>query len=179
MRAIVASCGRSGSTLIFGVVAAAFPEEAYSFVRHPLDFPDRGIIKTHCWAPAKLSDSTRYIYCYGNPVLCAISANSQPDSFKRLHFANMGGTYLLKDFWPREDVLHIEQNYRSWQRHFGKKNVFPLHYDDIYHPDTKPRLERFLGVSLKFPPKEDRETVIDTGILEHATAVKTYGKIFD
>lgn len=175
---VTASCGRCGSTLISKAIANHFGMEWSDFVRGYHELPEFGILKTHCWAPKELEPNGRYLYIYGDPVTSAISAHSQPEDFQIAHYINMGASYETKKFWPYEDVLHLEQNFRSWQRHFGRSNVMPISYEEMFDDKKRSQICEFIGEQVVFPPRVSRQTSIDPGNPTHAAAIKTYSGLF-
>jgi len=177
MRIIIPSFGRCGSTEVFSATVRAEHSGNYGFVRSHLDIPGSGVFKTHCWAPQELDPEAKYIYVYGDPVMSAISAHRMPDDFQVLHYQNMGGNYDLRDYWPREDTLHIRQNYNSWKAFFGKPNVLPIHYDSLFTGVGGVLISEFVNLAVAIEPKVDRLTIFDPSNPDHIMAQKTYGDI--
>lgn len=179
MRIVVASVGRCGSTALCGAIADAFPGEPYAFYRHPSQFPDSGIIKTHCWAPDKLDPDTKYVFIYGDPVMIAISVHERPPEFLILHYKHMGANTELMKNWPTERVLHMRQNFRSWREHFFEPNVFHLVYDNLFDEDWMGSLGEFLEAEMHALARKKRRTVFDPGNPDHIAAKKTYTGLFE
>ncbi|MCK9587824.1 MAG: sulfotransferase domain-containing protein [Terrimicrobiaceae bacterium] len=170
MKIVIASFGRCGSTLVAEAVHQAFPELPYCFERYVKDFPEEGVIKTHCLAPLELEPGVKYLYCYRSPLLSVISAHSQPEDFQQLHYANLGADIANRGHWPRVDVLNLKGNYLSWRLHQGK--VFFLRYADIW--EQKRKLADYLDREIPIPAPTPRETVFDKNNPSHLQACLTY-----
>jgi hypothetical protein len=177
MKIVIPSMGRCGSSLLVDIVRAAFPELLFVFHRSMREFPEEGIIKTHCWAPKELPEDGKYVYIYGDPLLSAISVHQLGEDFQKQHYIHMGAAYDLKELWPLEDVLHLRQNFKSWESHQGKTNLLMLRFDDLFSHEKMQSLGEFLGVKINAQELKPRKTIVDPSNEVHMVAKKTYAEL--
>lgn len=172
---VVASTGRSGSTLLFNAVADAF-------IRHHLGKLDlapfrsiwrtivRGsaerldavssnpkpVQKTHDLYNPRYAQHAKYIFIYGDPLDSAFSVKKMMEThghawFERhLYHLNSSGT--CAELFT-SDILNYENQLRSWQQGFPER-VFIVSYEDLW--DRSEALSDFVGFEVRLPDRKRR-----------------------
>lgn len=171
---IVASTGRSGSTMLANSIGESFVHAKYfllppflkrQLIKLSLSYFDRlkdigafrraPVIKTHDLYRSKLRKNLKYVFVYGDPLDSAVSAFVQG----KLHGSawldqhifhlcgNGSGDKILVD-----DVLNYEHQLVSWQN----APAFFVHYSQIW--ERKEELSKYLGFPLCLPTQKSRTT---------------------
>ncbi|GAW33892.1 hypothetical protein RA2_00937 [Roseovarius sp. A-2] len=163
---IVASMGRSGSTLCY----AALREAAMGrFGRDPAYFAPslararlrRGqIVKTHDYPdalPARRAPC-KALFIFGSTYAAALSLHvcrtRDGAVWVAQHFANCKSTASPDDLFAR-DALGMAQQVKAWTVTEALP-VLCLRYEALW--DSVPRIARFTGYPLHLPPKTPRAT---------------------
>lgn len=169
---VVASTGRSGSTMLANAVAAsliktkfhAFPTSLHDYIkRFSIAYLDRitdidqfaaPILKTHDLFRKEFSDKAKFIFVYGDPLESAQSVEQMKKKRGSIwveeHIYHLVGNGTPHDIFT-EDVLNYECQMRLWGE---AKGAFLIHYDDIWNKNTQ--LSRFLGFDVELPKKRAR-----------------------
>ncbi|CUK01537.1 hypothetical protein RUE5091_02263 [Ruegeria denitrificans] len=183
---IVASNGRSGSTLTFttlieameGTVPKARKKATFFARMKDATFQAPCVYKTHDF-PQTLSswpENTRVIFCFGSTKDSALSVYTAKekygDEWIDLHFHHLHATGTYDELFER-DVLQQARQVKEWAT-FEDVPVLCVHYDAIW--DHKETISRFTG--WKFNPPERRERApknIPADLM--AAADRVYGPI--
>ena len=161
---IVASMGRSGSTLCYAALRAAAMgrlgrDPAYfapSLARTRLR---RGqIVKTHDYpdALAARRAPAKALFIFGSTYAAALSVHAcrarDGAAWVAQHFANCKSTASPDDLFHR-DALGMAQQVRAWAV-TDALPVLCVRYDALW--DSLPRIARFTGYPLRLPEKTPR-----------------------
>lgn len=169
---IVASMGRSGSTLVWSalrqaVAAARFPrplrahglrlvsDQAWDLDRTRLT---PGVVyKTHGLAQ-ELPDCSgaKVVFLFGSATDAALSVLACRDRYGMRwieeHFAHMRAHGAFDELGDR-DVLRFEEQLDGWVQKSGTPRLI-LHYDAIW--EYEHTLSEFLGTRVSLPPRRQR-----------------------
>lgn len=174
---IVASSGRSGSTMLFrSIQTSYFTHKSNSlyfnlagriipskyllrlselYLDSFADFPRfyAPIQKTHVLCDYNYTRSARCIFVFGDPLESALSVYQQSQlkgpQWAAKHLCHLQSNSSI-DALFQQDALNYEQQLKSWMH----PDVFYLHYLDIWK--YKNELSRFLGFTLILPPQLNR-----------------------
>jgi len=170
---VIASSGRSGSTMLADCVTASFIEHRFRRVprtlrkiatRFAFEYVDRledvennvPVVKTHDIYRASTSRELRPIFVFG-PALEAMVSAKQVATEKGSIWLEEHIFHLCGDGDPAkiydEDVLNYQAQLESWS---AADNVFLVHYDDIW--ENADRLSDFVGFPLNLPPRKERRS---------------------
>ncbi|MDT9266490.1 tetratricopeptide repeat protein [Limnospira sp. PMC 1223.20] len=145
---IVAGIPRSGTTMIFRVLAGLPPGNTTP--RHYFS----SVKKTHALAPQKLPKEYKVIFIFGDVINSIISTKSS--RYDKFHFLNCGCTKDPEntDIYL-EDALNYTAMFESWNQDNGYP-VISVRYEAIYN--NVDRISEFLGINLILPPFKPRST---------------------
>lgn len=172
---VVASNGRSGSTLLFdaiaqGLIAHRFQVDPESRLKgflnkHVKKYIDRlsdiektrsPVLKTHDLFDTRYADAARYVYIYGDPMEAAQSVEAMVMENGKVwldaHLYHLCSSGKLEDLYQK-DILNYERQLTSWLPREGD-NVFVVQYDELW--DRADELSRFLGFRVCLPMRQSR-----------------------
>jgi len=170
---IVASTGRSGSTMLVKAVSHSLVVHRFYWappsIRRILEnlavqYVDRlgdlkglclsPVVKTHSLFASNSKKAKKYIFVFGDPLESAISAEEQGKKHGRVwleeHIYHLQGSGSPEDLYT-SDVLNYEHQILSWRNSPALK----VHYSEIWSRQSD--LSRFLGFSLLLPVWRKRE----------------------
>ncbi|WP_170436174.1 hypothetical protein [Ruegeria arenilitoris] len=164
---IVASNGRSGSTLTYQAIREALALRDSSaanssrFVARLKEatFEAPLVYKTHDFpdALAKKPCNVRVLFCFGSAKDSAFSVYSAMDRYGAewvsKHFYNLHATGTFDDLF-KKDVLQQARQIKEWAT-FEDVPVMCVHYDAIW--DYKAEISEFIGMEFQPPARKDRE----------------------
>lgn len=189
--AVVASMGRSGSTLVFNAVAKAMARR-YARVSYPDHYKvlreetwtlegtrfRKGLVyKTHDYpGPFTMNVPLRAIYLYASPydVVRSVLACRERygEAWAAEHFAHLKADFALFDRILEQDALRLEEHFAAWVR----PQAFPLiaiRYDALW--ESEEMLGDFLGAPIALPARRERTTAQDMAETASSEAfLKTY-----
>jgi hypothetical protein len=183
---IVASNGRSGSTLTFLALADALKEidpisaQRVDFVARLSDteFHSPCVFKTHDF-PQPLSswpENTRVVFCFGPTKDSAFSVYSAMERYGAdwidQHFYHLHATGTFDELFEH-DVLQQAQQIKEWAT-FEDVPVLCVRYDALW--DHQETISRFTGLDFK-PPKRRERTPKDIPDEFKASADRLYDPI--
>ena len=170
---VVASTGRSGSTMLARALAESFVISKYprlpkSLIKLLVSYSQQYVVrlnqigqktapvlKTHDVYDGYYKVDARYIFVYGDPLDSALSVNSMGEQMGRHwiehHIFNLCGKGSALDLFDR-DVLNYEQQISSWRSAPG---VLPIKYDDLW--DRVDEIEKFFGHPVSLPNRQPRQ----------------------
>lgn len=173
---VVASTGRSGSTLVFDTIAESFIRAYFPRMREipfvgnrlaswskcfidrlsNMDDSPAPIKKTHALYSDEYRDKAMYLFVYGPPLESAISVKSMTEKNGERWFQNH--LYHLEskgtlDQLFTEDILRYEDQMRSWGNS-SNRNVLCIHYSELWEREAE--LSEFLGFKITLPEKRAR-----------------------
>ena len=174
---IVASCGRSGSTML--TKALAFSSLYRIFQMGPdifqnalikqawrlekVCFQPGFIYKTHDHPPSKIR-SHKYVYVYSSPCRVIPSlvkkAHEEGKIWLKNHAKHLKGSFDSIDRMIDGDSLRIKENIEKWL-HVARetKNVMALRYEDIW--SNQDQLTEFLGFDVCLPRRKSRKSSME------------------
>lgn len=169
---VIASTGRSGSTMLTTALAQSLVSSRFSKLPRSLEalliglsqgYVDRlhqvqqkksPILKTHDIYDERYRDHAKYIFVYGDPLDCATSVYSIGEKRGRhwieehiFHLAGRGSPLDLFDI----DVLNYEQQIASWG---AASDALLLHYEDLW--DRADEISKFVGFRVSLPKRRWR-----------------------
>jgi hypothetical protein len=171
---IVASMGRSGSTLIFDAIrhsrarswceplsrfkARVFSDDAWDLEKK--EFRNGVVYKTHCLAyelPA--GSNARVIFLFGPASDSALSVLSCRDKYGedwiQEHLQHLRANGKFEDIGEK-DVLRFADQLDSWMGYHDSKRLI-LHYDAIW--DHQKLISEFCGFPVNLPARRPRSGV--------------------
>lgn len=190
---VVASMGRSGSTLLFdavrhGQAQERFHSEGVTALRlvtseawHPqaTAFHPGVVYKTHAIAsemPAAFRG--RAIFVFGRPSEAALSIIRCRDVYGQAwidaHFAHLDASGNFDDV-VKSDVMGFENQIQSWMDWEGHASLMMIRYEHLW--ENQPALEAFLGFPVNLPPKRSRRSGERVDPATCAAVLKTYGAL--
>jgi hypothetical protein len=173
---VIASPGRSGSTMLFesvveglvrhrfgvginGSIGRFLAKRASNFLSRLADVDSTScpVLKTHDLSD-ELSkiDNVRAIFVYSDPLDSAKSAKNMLEregvNWMDEHLFNLRSTGSASEIL-REDVLNYGEQMRSWLGEF-RPNVLALPYEHLW--DREDELSQFLGFEILLPTRRSR-----------------------
>lgn len=190
---IVASMGRSGSTLVWDALRQAvtlerFPgllqrqglrlvsDQAWNLSR--ARFAPGVVYKTHGLADELPTDSgARVVFLFGSATDAALSVHACRDRYGERwieqHFEHLRASGPFEELGAR-DVLRFSEQLDGWIGKSGTERLI-LHYDALWdHVDT---LSEFTGASIKLPPRRARGGAAAAHTETRARFAQTYAKL--
>lgn len=179
---IVASNGRSGSTLTFQTIRQGMLERdvrtagKFQFVSRlsEVTFPRPFVYKTHDFPDAlsEKRDGVRVVFCFGSTKDSALSVYSAVERYGEdwveKHFYNLHADGTFEDLL-KKDVLQQARQIREWAT-FEDVPVLCVHYDAIW--DHKAEISEFISLDFEPPKRRKREPKkIPENLLTAASAV--------
>lgn len=190
---VVASMGRSGSTLVWealrrAVLEARFPglphaqglrlvsDQAWDLDRVRLA---RGVVyKSHGLAHELPNDSgAKVVFLFGSATDAAISVMSCRDrygpSWISQHFEHLRANGPFEDL-VRRDVLRFGEQLDGWIGKAGTQRLI-IHYDALW--DHEATLSDFTGVGISLPPRRPRSGAMAVDAETRARFAETYAAL--
>jgi hypothetical protein len=184
---VVASMGRSGSTLVYDAVVSKFVEatpirRALFGTRVTADWSwDLGekpllpgtVYKTHDYPDAlKGMPNVKSVFLYGSTLDAAVSVYSSMERFGaewvKTHFTHLKSDGKFEDIFDH-DMLGFEKQVRSWAC-WSATPVICLKYEALW--DNQAALSEFLGIDISLPPRRERVAAsIDEDVRRRLSAV--------
>ncbi|MEM9383692.1 MAG: hypothetical protein AAGA68_01420 [Pseudomonadota bacterium] len=170
---VVASLGRSGSTLLHEALVDAMAERRFG----PLAGPSRRLAKDYVWdldgatlyrgvvykthdfpeALAAQARAVRAMFIFGSAQDAALSVRTCFDRYGPTwigeHFAHLHADGPYEELLTR-DVLRFEEQLRRWAS-YTDVPVLCLRYETLW--DHIAHLREFCGVPVSLPPRRQRE----------------------
>lgn len=172
---VVASTGRSGSTLLFNAIVSGLIRKKFNvgddgklyflLKKFVGDFAVRlsdinsspvPVLKTHDLLDRKYENDAKFIFIYGEPLESALSVKIMTEKRgsrwfnDHLHHLNSSGE--IKDLFQK-DILNYENQIKSWAKG-SPEHVLTVNYDDLWKCQKK--ISSFLGFDVEFPEKLPR-----------------------
>ena len=174
---VVASMGRSGSTLVYDALRSAVGDERFGWLGHDraratvtamafgpatTRFENGVVYKTHA-LPAEFDDvagsalaEARFVFVFGPPSDAVISFLTLGERYSarwvRAHLHNLRATDDASEILDR-DVLGLQRQLECWAR-VTHREVLCLEYDALW--DEQSTLSDFLDLEIELPPRRDR-----------------------
>lgn len=175
-RVVIASTGRSGSTMLFdsvadGLIVSRFgikPDTALARIirKMTIGFVDRVstlssescfVCKTHDVFDSPPNIDCKYVFLYGDPLESAMSVENVVEKegleWFRLHQYHLRASGDYADLY-KKDVLNYENQLTSWFSESGRGNVLCVDYDSLW--ESVDEISRFVGFRITFPPRRPR-----------------------
>lgn len=190
---VVASMGRSGSTLVthalrHAVAAARFPgplhapglrfvsQQAWDLDR--VRFTSGVVYKTHGLAHELPENSgAKVIFLFGSATEAALSVQSCRDRYGarwiEQHFEHLRASGPFEELGER-DVLRFGEQLDGWIGKTGTERLI-LHYDALW--DHEQTLSDFVGVPVQLPPRRARNDASAVDPETRARFVETYAEL--
>ena len=166
---VVASMGRSGSTLMHDAIIDAKVNEYHRLLRPVIkrlikeyiwinarDLPKGTVIKTHNLPEQFDDNSAKYVYIYDNPREAALSIlkcrHSRGEDWLKTHFNHLGKSYDLQAVC-NGDYLGFYQMTKNWRQANNKKLLF-INFQSIW--DNNEKIQKFLDLDINLPQRRDR-----------------------
>lgn len=169
---VIASTGRSGSTMLFGAITESFSASRFIRQRNPLKnllrrissgYLDRisdirpglpPILKTHDVYHDRFEGSGRFIFIYGDPLESAMSVEetgrTRGAEWIEEHIYHLGGHGSPREIYQK-DVLNFRNQILSWG---SAKSALCIHYDDLW--SFSQEISEFLGFPVELPKRRER-----------------------
>ena len=171
---LVASLGRSGSTMLFRALSAASIKVGVRRVKRVMaravrshlwrldpDIMEQGIIyKTHDVPPKdKRIDSLKCVYLFADPydVIPSVVRKTETSGcgWLKRHADHLGGELdSVKELFEG-DVLDLEGNFDAWTS-VEHCDLFAVRYDSVW--DYQAKLSEFVGFTVELPPRRARKS---------------------
>ena len=191
---LVASMGRSGSTLVYDSVVAGMARLRFG----PLAEPLRGAVRDTAWSldtarfhrgrvykthdfPHGLGaqSAIRAIFLFGDAGSAARSVlnceTTRGRAWIEEHFEHLRASGSIEDV-PHADVLRFGEQLDAWLS-FEAVPVLSLRYEDLWADGTEALIGRYVGFPVALPKRKARESAArDFGDREAALSA-TYGPL--
>jgi hypothetical protein len=175
---VVASCGRSGSTMLTRALAQSAVRDVFhgfdgllpkkvaekAVIEYAWRLDDTRlrpgfIYKTHDLPPERFFENERYIYTYSSPrqVIPSIIQKMSREGKKwiRQHAHHLNGNVNPRKKMIKDDSLNLINNIEKWIDIESNK-VLCIEYDNIWN--KKDEIHEFTGIDLKLPKKRSRSS---------------------
>lgn len=173
---VVASSGRSGSTLLYRAITEGFVQQQFpklaktplyqSLCRSSKAFAvsltqvathPRPILKTHAPFDPAFQNDARYLFVFGDPLESALSVRQMaqkegPEWFTQ-HLVHLHGEGEFSQLL-QADVLNYQQQLESWAN-ADPQQVMLVHYDDLWAKQQA--LSDFVGFHIPLPARRERK----------------------
>ena len=182
---IIASSGRSGSTMLYysladslilkklhlnsnNIVAHYIKRLCTGFVKRIKTLPNEPylVCKTHDIYDNPPKSNYKYIFIYGDPLDSAMSVEKEVNKkglgwfLKHQKYLRAFGNY---DDLYRKDIHNYKGQIENWLNQ-RKKNIFCVDYDDLW--SEVDLLSKFVGFEVRLPPRRPRQDKIPIDIDE-------------
>ena len=168
---IVASSGRSGSTMLTNAIAEAFVDQKFRYWPRPVrklalrlsvEFVGRvgecingiPVIKTHDLHNATSMSGLKKVFVFGPALDAVVSAKEfakkQSPAWLEQHIYHLHGKGYPDQIFD-EDVLNYEVQLATW---LAVSDAFHVHYDDLW--DRYEELAGYLELPLSLPDRRER-----------------------
>jgi len=171
---VVASCGRSGSTMLTESLALSSIEYGVGYIEKKMadavtkwdwdlktENLERGYIhKTHDYPPKSIEiEGAKFIYVYADPYEVVYSTirkfREEGQEWIREHAKHMKSEICSVEEIMKADALGLENNFDAW-RNISSKNVMILNYENIWN--RRGEISEFVGYDVKIPKKKERRS---------------------
>ena len=171
---VVASCGRSGSTMLTESLALSSIEYGVGYIEKKMadavtkwdwdlktENLERGYIhKTHDYPPKSIEiEGAKFIYVYADPYEVVYStirkSREEGQEWIREHAKHMKSEICSVEEIIKADALGLENNFDAW-RNISSKNVMILNYENIWN--RRGEISEFVGYDVKIPKKKERRS---------------------
>lgn len=175
---VVASCGRSGSTMLTRALADSTLREWVQVLGRPVSdriankiiieyawnleerYLRSGFIyKTHDYPPETLSDHVKYIYVYSDPIEVISSvlnkAEREGEEWLAKHARHLNGKSTSRKDIIFEDSINIVENISRWCNKEGN-NVLAVKYNNLW--ERQDQLSDFIGFDFGLPERKERRS---------------------
>uniref|UniRef100_A4SDT9 Nucleotide-diphospho-sugar transferase n=1 Tax=Chlorobium phaeovibrioides (strain DSM 265 / 1930) TaxID=290318 RepID=A4SDT9_CHLPM len=185
---VIASSGRSGSTMLTSAVAESLVVSRFSYLpalfrnhinRFSIEYLARiselnkesaPVLKTHDLFRKESKDKARFVFVFGDPLESAQSVEQQAKKHGSVwveehiyHLVGQGSSVEILE----KDALNYESQLMSWGFAEG---AFLVHYDDLWQRNAE--LSRFIGFDVQLPERRPRSskplpTVFNKALFDH------------
>lgn len=171
---VVASCGRSGSTMLTESLALSSIEYGVGYIEKKMadavtkwdwdlktENLERGYIhKTHDYPPKSIEiEGAKFIYVYADPYEVVYStirkSREEGQEWIREHAKHMKSEICSVEEIIKADALGLENNFDAW-RNISSKNVMILNYENIWN--RRGEISEFVGYDVEIPKKKERRS---------------------
>lgn len=187
---VVASCGRSGSTMIFNTIAKSSIKFNGIIQSHWIkkkiwnidQKKYKGIVyKTHDTPPSDDKVSVKYLYVYDCPVKVLASTIRKAEKNERWwrnHKKHMNSNCKEIEKLKQKDCLKIKENIIKWNKFCSNRvNAMSIKYDSIWEKEKE--IEDLIGVKISLPEKKQRKSSINRlDIKVTKNLIKMYEKVY-
>lgn len=180
---VVASTGRSGSTILHeairnGMVRACCPRIRNPFLLRKLNKLAGGftprianvhsdptpVQKTHDQFDPRYAYDAKYVFVYGDPLESALSVKRMYESagqgWFENHIRNLNSEGHIEELFTR-DILNYERQLNSWQQgDVGR--VLLLRYEQLW--DRVDSISAFVGFPVMLPMHRERNTILPDNV---------------
>ncbi len=173
---VVASTGRSGSTLLCDSIADGLIAHRFGRRLPPLfmralryvamEFADRladidgldyPVLKTHDFPQDGTLPDGKYLFVFGPPLESAQSvvrtARSRGNAWFEKHLHHLRAHGFVSDLF-RADVLNFESQVNAWMS-VRADDVFMIPFDELW--ERTDEISRFVGVDIRLPQRNPRQ----------------------
>ena len=193
-RIIVASTGRSGSTLLYDAIVNSYlRKNRFTKSLHLGNYYIKKILsgyiadaseisrlspliaKTHSFYSMGCECNNRIVFIFGNALESAISVSYMckinGNSWGQQHLKHLSSEKNLDDLFMK-DILNYEAILKSWMSVPG---VFLIHYDDLWRFSAQ--LSKFIGFKVDLPVRKSRAdkefpAILNKDLFERLQAVE-------
>ena len=176
IKIVIASSGRSGSTMLFDSTAKSLVKHRHPLLHKSLisnritnsikvfvkklqqvHLKHELIFKTHDLFDKSYSNFAKYIFVFGDPLQSAqsveIMAKKYGAKWFSQHLENLSSSGNLNELYSK-DILNYERQVESWMT-AETNSVFCVHYEDIWNKVDL--LSKFVGFEIELPEKLPRK----------------------
>ncbi len=185
-RIIVASTGRSGSTILFDSITESIVKHRFgldtnsrlgrNLYQRAGKFLPRlrsisrtaaPVIKTHDLPPKQLPSRTKIVFIYDDPLESAKSVEAMVSQkgkrWLENHLYNLKSDGHISEIYQK-DILNFEKQLTSW-RNLKKARTFFVRYQDLW--EKVDDLTHYLGFQVRLPNKLARSPKPPPGKIDH------------
>lgn len=172
---VIASTGRSGSTLLYNAIISSLILENFNLHRNSKKFlllrklvgsfvvrlsdiktSPFPVLKTHDLFDKQFENDALYVFIYGDPLDSALSvklmAQQKGISWFNAHIHHLNSSGELGELFHK-DILNYENQMKSWST-ASSERVFIINYDDLWQSQEK--ISDFVGLTIDLPEKRGR-----------------------
>lgn len=170
---LIASMGRSGSTVLHDSICEAYSRSRFPFLPYKLGmkiirdqawdlktntFISGWVYKTHGLADElPIKNNLKVIFIFGSASDAALSVLACHEKYGQAwinrHFEHLRANGTFDDL-DSKDVLRFEEQIDGWVEKNGTERLI-IHYESLW--ENEKNISKFIGLPIKLPKRKERE----------------------
>ncbi len=188
---LVASMGRSGSTVAYEALVKAYAAKRLGGILKPwpgfvrdqawdlkgFEFANGRAYKTHDFPGAGLGIKTVFLFGRASDAARSVinCKTTYGPEWIESHLTHLKAEGPFEDI-PTSDVLRLKEQITAWAWYEGAP-ILCLKYEDLWSDRSQRALSAFAGLKVELPPKRERASKGQISAEIEAQLSKTYGEL--